>query len=171
MLTKSKKADHMSTQLHLPKAILFDMDDTILTYSLNTEHSWQVVCNSFVSRLNNIQPEIVISAIRATATVYWSDPEQHRTGRLNLDLTRQEIIATALRQLDLHDPSLARDIALAYANHRDEAIVPFPGAIDTLQTLREQGVRLALLTNGNAQIQRRRVEKHRLVSLFDCILI
>ena len=31
----------------LPKAILFDMDDTILAYSHNTDHSWQVVCSRF----------------------------------------------------------------------------------------------------------------------------
>ena len=32
-------------------------------------------------------------------------------------------------------------------------------------------MQLALLTNGSAEIQRRRIEKHQLVSLFDYILI
>ena len=54
-------------------------------------------------------------------------------------------------------------MALAYAVQREEAIEPFPGAIDTLHTFRERGVQLALLTNGSAEIQRRRVEKHQLL--------
>src|SRR5436309_15959214 len=87
----------------LPKAILFDMDDTILAYSHNTDHSWQVICNSFASRIENIKPEVIFSAIKASAVSYWSDPERHRKGRLHLDLARQEIVAGALRQLDRED--------------------------------------------------------------------
>src|SRR2546421_1165562 len=156
---------------HFPKAILFDMDDTILAYSHNTDHSWQVICDSFASRIENIKSEVIFSAIKASAVSYWSDPERHRKGRLHLDLARQEIVAEALLQLDREDSALAYDIALAYAVQREEAIVPFPGAIDTLRKLRESGVRLALLTNGSAEVQRRRIEKHQLVSLFHYILV
>lgn len=155
----------------LPKAILFDMDDTILAYSHNTDHSWQVVCNDFADRVGNLKSDTLIRAIKGSAASYWSDPEQHRTGRLNLDVARQQIVATALRQLDVDDSSLAHDMALAYAVQREEAIEPFPGAIDTLRILRDRGVQLALLTNGSAEIQRRRIERHQLVSLFDYILI
>lgn len=161
----------MSHDQLVTKAILFDMDDTILAYSHNTDHSWQVVCSRFASRVGNLKPEVLVNAIKENAALYWSDPEQHRTGRLNLDVARRQIVAAALRQLDVDDPSLAHDMALAYAVHREESIEPFPGALDTLHTLRERGVQLALLTNGSAGTQRRRVEKHQLVSLFDYILI
>src|SRR5215469_9820638 len=155
----------------LPRAILFDMDDTILAYSHNADHSWKAVINSFASKVEDVKPEALLKAIKASAAAYWSDPEKHRLGRLNLDATRQQIVASALRQLDVNDVSLARDMALAYAVEREESISPFPGAIDTLRTLRECGVQLALLTNGSAEIQRRRIEKHQLVSFFDYILI
>ena len=69
----------------LPKAILFDMDDTILAYSHNTDHSWQVVCSRFASRVGNLKPEVLVNAIKANAALYWSDPEQHRIGLFNLD--------------------------------------------------------------------------------------
>lgn len=147
------------------------MDDTILAYSNNSDHSWQVVITCFVGRVGNIKPEALHKAIKESAAAYWSDPERHRLGRLNLDATRQQIVASALRQLDINDVSLAQDMALAYAVQREESIAPFPGAIDTLRTLRERDVRLALLTNGSADIQRRRIEKHQLASLFDYILI
>jgi putative hydrolase of the HAD superfamily len=155
----------------LPRAILFDMDDTILAYSNNSDHSWHTVIASYAGRVGNIKPEALHKAVKENAAAYWSDPEKHRLGRLNLDATRQQIVASALRQLDINDASLAHDIALAYAVQREESIMPFPGAIDTLRTLRERGVQLALLTNGGAEVQRRRIEKHQLVSLFDFILI
>ena len=83
----------------LPKAILFDMDDTILAYSHNTDHSWQMVCSRFASRIGNVKLEILVNAIKANAASYWSDSDQHRTGRLHLDGARQQIVARALRQL------------------------------------------------------------------------
>jgi len=65
-----------------------------------------VVCNRFGSRIENIKPEVLLSAIKASAALYWSDPERHRKGRLHLDLARQEIGAVALRQLEREDSAL-----------------------------------------------------------------
>jgi len=155
----------------LPKAILFDMDDTILAYSQNIDHSWRAVGERFAERFPALSPETVVKAIKASSSEYWSDGERHRVGRLNMDITRQKIVARALAGLGIDDSSLALEMALAYAVHREDAIIPFPGALETLQELRKRDVRLALLTNGSATIQRRRIEKHALSSYFDLILI
>lgn len=45
----------------LPKAILFDMDDTILAYSAKTDESWQVVCDHFAGRLADVNSLITFS--------------------------------------------------------------------------------------------------------------
>lgn len=156
---------------HLPKAILFDMDDTILAYSQDTELSWRMVCEMYAGSVDGIHPETLRKAIRQGAAQYWSDSERHRTGRLQLDVTRQEIVIDVLLQLGIDKPALGREIAMAYSVHREECIQPFPGAIDTLRALQEGGVRLALLTNGNAAMQRGKIEKHQLAPFFDCILI
>jgi putative hydrolase of the HAD superfamily len=49
--------------------------------------------------------------------------------------------------------------------------VPYPSAIDTLDALRARGVRMALLTNGEAKNQRRSVVQHKLEQYFDCVVI
>jgi putative hydrolase of the HAD superfamily len=54
---------------------------------------------------------------------------------------------------------------------REDALQPFPGAIEALRHLRGQGVRLALITNGNADAQRRKIDRFDLSPLFDSILI
>jgi len=47
----------------------------------------------------------------------------------------------------------------------------FPGVIVALGKLRERGVRLGLVTNGDRRQQRRKVEHYGLTSFFDVILI
>lgn len=147
------------------------MDDTILAYSQNANRSWRAVGERFAERLSGLSPETVINAIKASSSEYWGDAERHRVGRLNMDRTRQKIVADALAGLGIDDQTLALEMALAYAVHREDAITPFPGALETLQKLRNRDVRLALLTNGSANIQRGRIEKHGLVAYFDYILI
>ena len=62
-------------------------------------------------------------------------------------------------------------MANAYALEREGTIQPFPGAIEALRHLRSQGVRLALITSGNAGVQRQKIDRFGLAPLFDCILI
>lgn len=156
---------------NLPPAILLDMDDTILSDSTSAEECWQSVCNAHASCVDGLRSSTLREAIRAEATWYWSDRDRHRVGRLDLDAARREIVAAALRRLGVDDGELAGAIALDYGQLRDASIEPFPGAIATLRALRERNVRLALLTNGNAVMQRRKIEKHGLAEFFDCILI
>ena len=54
---------------------------------------------------------------------------------------------------------------------RDERTALFPGAVETLKWLRESGCRLALLTNGAAEIQRQKIVRFQLEPLFDLILV
>ena len=48
---------------------------------------------------------------------------------------------------------------------------PFPGAIDTLKHFRRNNIPLALVTNGAAEIQRRKIRRFDLEPLFDFIVI
>lgn len=53
---------------------------------------------------------------------------------------------------------------------KEEYLEPVPHALDTLRSLRARKKRLGLLTNGNATYQRRKIGRHHLAPLFDCIL-
>jgi len=155
----------------LPQAILLDLDDTILSFDAGAEGCWRDICARFAPRLVGCEPADLLAAIRASRGWFWSDPERHRCGRLKLEAARCEIVTVALLQLGVAAPALADEIARSYAAEREASIQPFPGAIETLRTVRERGVRLALITNGRAEDQRRKMETHGLNSLFDCVLI
>ena len=58
-----------------------------------------------------------------------------------------------------------------YTAIRDEAVRPFPGAIDTLRRLKEAGIRLGLITNGGTEMQRGKIERFDLGGFFEHIQI
>ena len=131
---------------HLPRAILFDLDDTLLMDSASTEDCWRSACQRCCPPTESIEPEALLTAIQTERGWFWSDPERHRKGRLDLEAARHAIVAGALRQLGIEQPKLASAIVQAFAELRDKAIQPFPDSLATLRFLRQRGVRRALLT-------------------------
>jgi putative hydrolase of the HAD superfamily len=155
----------------LPKAILLDLDDTILAFSGGAVPCWHRICQKFAPQVDGLLPEEFLRAIMESRAWFWGDPKRHRRGRLNLDQARREIVAEAFARLNVDAPVLANDVAGSYTLEREETVRPFPGAIETLRYLRDQGVRLALITSGSAEAQQRKIDRFGLAPLFDCILI
>jgi len=154
----------------LPAAVLLDLDDTILAYG-DPKGCWRTVCSGFVSQVGVSSVDELLAAIDEAREWYWGDLERHRQGRLDLLITRRKIVAKAFSRLGIDAPDVARDLADAYAEMREGGARPFPGAIDTLQHFRNQGVRLGLVTNGGSEMQRGKLERFRLEPYFDCVLI
>ncbi|SFM14316.1 putative hydrolase of the HAD superfamily [Paenibacillus sp. 1_12] len=157
-------------EARLPKAILLDMDDTIISYDhgVDTDQCWRDACGHLSEQMDI---EHVIAAIKARAKWHWSDPERHRIGRMDLRKARSEIIAAALEQFELTNSANTDQIASTYGELRDKAIQPFIGAIETVQRLKAMGIKLALLTNGNTEPQWNKINKFGLAPLFDIILV
>ena len=154
----------------LPRTMLFDMDDTILASETLAERIWEAVCANFGPMVDGLDAHDLHTAIRGYRRWYWKDPERHRRGRLNPDVVRLMAIG-GLRRLGMTAPSLAKEMAEEYCARRNEAVAPFPGALDTLGGLRDRGVRMGLITNGHAVRQRTKIVKHRLDSFFECIVV
>ena len=115
--------------------------------------------------------QTVLAEILRLRDWFWSDPERHRVGRLDLRAARRQIAEMAVTNVGCDDRTLAARIAERYDSCRDTRTALFPGAVDVLTWLRGSGCRLALLTNGAADAQREKIERFRLEPLFDLILI
>lgn len=155
----------------LPKGILFDLDDTIIAFSACAEPTWRRVCAHGVRRLPGVSSEQLYDAIRVVRRSFWDDPERHRLGRLDLDRTRRRNVERALGDLGVPDVAVAHEIADAFSSQREEAIEVFPGARDALAYFAAHGVRLALVTNGESDKQRAKIERYGLAPFFHAILI
>jgi putative hydrolase of the HAD superfamily len=155
----------------VPKAIIFDLDDTIISYDSVTEQVWENVCRRCAVGVDGLTPESLLKAIGQAREWYWADPERHRLGRLHLLEARRDVVKLALFNLGIDSSELAKKIADSFSIERDEASFLFPGAIDTLTHLGKKGLRLALITNGASEMQRAKLLRFGLEPFFDSILV
>ena len=147
------------------------MDDTIITWGTSYDVVWEALCRRYAPEADNLEAARLLGSINHVREWYWSDPGRHRTGRINLLETRREIVRLAFSRLNVDAPSLADKIADAYSADREETASLVPDAIATLEYLRGRGIRLALITNGGAEMQRAKIQRFGLEPFFDSILI
>ena len=154
-----------------PKAILLDLDDTIIAWDAVAEQSWNNVCLSVASETAGLEGKKLFNAVRETIDWYWGDPVRHQKGRLNLKDARREVVEIALKSLGVNIPFLANKIADSYSVEREKAAFLVPDAVNTLKYFKNCGIKLALASNGSPEFQRAKIERFGLTPFFDCILI
>ncbi|MFC1909083.1 HAD family hydrolase, partial [Chloroflexota bacterium] len=148
-----------------------DLDDTIVTDDAVSEKTWRAVCRRFAPSMENTSPDTLYEIIRNVAKQFWKDQENHRKGRLSLAATRRKLVRLAIREIGFSDDRLADRIADTYTVEKELTVAPIPGAIEALRLLKAGDIRLALVTNGGSDVQRRKIAKFGLDSFFDFILI
>ncbi len=159
----------------LPRAILFDLDDTILRAYVGAERVWACVAQELAESLAPFDPERVVASIGAVAQEFWADPERHRYWRQRLAESRREVVRRAFAALASEGRSVPDAVAVRLADRftarRDEEMRLYPDAWDTLDALRRRGVALGLVTNGAAETQRPKLARFDLERRFDHIQI
>ncbi|MDO4357854.1 MAG: HAD family hydrolase [Clostridia bacterium] len=155
-----------------PKAIFFDLDDTLIASDPVAPIAWE---RSYVAFVNRYAPAFSVDALhearlRADAE-FWSDPERNEWGRAHIDEARRRILRASLASLYFSDASAADAIADQFARLLTEMIHLLPGARDALASLRRLGLRLALVTNGDSRIQRAKIAQFDLDGYFEAIFI
>jgi putative hydrolase of the HAD superfamily len=149
------------------RALLLDLDDTLLDYSGGVEECWAAACAAAAPAVP--QPTL-LAALADTRRWFWSDPARHRSERVNMLRAWMRIASHALERCGA-DPALGPVIAEAFAARRRSVMALFPDALDVLRALRAAGLPLALVTNGDAREQRFKIERHALAAYFDAIVI
>jgi putative hydrolase of the HAD superfamily len=154
-----------------PTAIFFDMDGTLLDWQTGMEESWRAACEAGCPDLPGISTEALLEAVGHKRRWFWEHPVHRVEGRMDLDRATRIIVTEALAALGRDLPEVAARIAADYRARRYECMALYPGALDTLAHYRVRGVRMALITNGNARTQRDSVERFGLGKYFDCVII
>lgn len=152
------------------KALLVDLDDTLLDYSGGVEESWAEACAEAACPAG-FELDAVVPALQKARRWFWDDPERHSRERVDMQGAWTKIAARALETLDRPDPALAAAIAEAFAARRWKRMALFPGAVAALDQLRQQGTRLALVTNGDRRHQRRKIDDNGIGRFFEVVVI
>lgn len=158
----------------LPRAILFDLDETLLSFGRRPDLLIELAAQ-FADRFAPVTAAQAGAALEAAFLAYWADAARHKAGRLRLAQSRQEIVEDAFAVLRHWAPALtpdfARDFGTRFHTYREEQVRFFPGAVETVETLKARGVRLALVTNGTSLMQRAKLERFDLARLFEHVQI
>jgi putative hydrolase of the HAD superfamily len=152
------------------KSLLLDLDDTLLDYSGGVDECWTAACTTGCAT-GDADLVTLIPAVAASRRWFWDDPTRHRRERVNMLGAWTKIVEHALATLGGPDPALAAAIATEFARRRRERMQLFPDSLACLAAWRANGVRLGLVTNGDASQQRDKITRHALAGYFDVIVI
>lgn len=162
-----------------PRAILFDLDDTLLDAYADPAGAWARLLARFD---HGLEPEIaarIPATIVEVARPYWADAQWAARWRVDLRAARRLVLRETFERLEIADRTmaesaahrLAEDLADAFFELRKSEYRLFPDALPVLRALRAEGLKLALITNGGADIQRHKVERFELERYFDHVQI
>ena len=164
----------MAVTIELPRAMLIDMDDTILSAYGRPEIAWNHITAEFAGELAPVLPGEAATAVLSFARNFWATAEP--AWRLKLEEARRVAVRGGFAALaaDGHPrlpDELANRIADRFSAYREEEMFVFPGAHEAIDELKALGVKLALVTNGAADTQRAKVERFALAHRFDHVQI
>lgn len=160
----------------LPKAILFDLDDTLISAYGRPRDAWETIIPEFAEDLQPLATRTVVDAVMEASEAFWMGPDtDHKKWRLQLSAARREIVKRTFNALPDFPRKMETDlinrIADRFSAFREEELEEFPGALETIDKLKDMGLKLALITNGAAETQRPKVERFGLEHRFDHIQI
>ena len=159
-----------------PRAILFDLDGTLLAEGQRLEILRQVA-DEFAEHFDGLENSHVVDHVESQYKEFWSDGERHKEWRQRpLVESRRHIAARAFAKLRAAgaahmDEPLAHAFGERFHHLRQSGVACFPDATETLAEFRRRGVAMALVTNGAAEAQRGKIARWELGGYFDHIQI
>ncbi len=137
--------------------VLFDLDDTLCEYRQTVADVLEIA-----------HEDVGIEPLFEPAE-YVARYDEFAENADSSEQLRQECFSTLAAEHD-RDPALGRAVAAAYSRERDQTDVrPFPGAIETLETLSDSHS-LGLITNGVPDAQRPKLDTLDINAYFDIVL-
>ena len=159
----------------LPKAIFFDLDDTLLNDSKAADLGWHKACKTFSENMGLFRGEDLFLRINTIRKRYWSDAKRNLSGdegRINYHHARMMITRSALSELGYnYTEKIVEGIVDIFSEVKLECIGFFPDTEVIIRELQKRTIKLALLTNGDGSEQRAKIEKFGMMKLFNPCLV
>jgi putative hydrolase of the HAD superfamily len=159
----------------LPQAILFDLDDTLLEDDRVAEIAWEKTAAIIALETGLFRTDDFFAQINYHRQHSWSAAKRtsfETLGKVDYFHTRTIIVKKALDESGCrYQDNSVIDIVRTFAAMKLELTVFVPDAENTLQELADRGVACILVCNGEADEQRKKIEKLKLGRFFNTCLI
>ncbi|MDO9334362.1 MAG: HAD family hydrolase [Dehalococcoidales bacterium] len=155
----------------LPKAILLDLDDTILVEEKAGDIAWERICELSARETGLYSGKVFNGIVSDIRHRFWDDPQKRATLVKDIYQARMTIVRQALSELNCDNKQLADSIVRRYTALKMEVTDFVPDAEATIKYLKSKGIKLAVLTNGEGKEQRARIDKFGLSNLIHACLI
>jgi len=177
------------------RAILVDLDDTLLVEKKSADEAFLAAARYLAERYAGIDAEDFAETARQTARRVWgempskpycreigissreglwaefSDLNPHQSMLKSLkEQYRLTAWGNSLMEYGIDDPVLAGELSRVFIAERRDRHVLFPDSVPFLEDVRGM-YRLALVTNGTPDVQRRKIDGSGLAGYFDHIVV
>jgi putative hydrolase of the HAD superfamily len=150
--------------------VLFDLDDTLVAYSDGGARAWERLCREYAPHCG-VDAGRLWAVIRKHSIGFWGDPVRHRRERVDMCGARRKILSLTLDELGCQREGLAEEMAEHRTRLAVEMVDLFPGALATVQRLKQAGVKLGMVTNGTASEQWAKIDRFGLREMFDAVVV
>jgi putative hydrolase of the HAD superfamily len=159
----------------LPQAVLFDLDDTLLEDDKAAENAWEKTAVVFALKTRLFSKDEFAARVNYIRKHSWSDARKtslDTKGKIDFFHTRTIIVKKALDELGCnYEDRTINEIVRTFADIKLELAKYVEGAENTLHELSKRGIKLALLTNGEADEQRKKIKKLGVEKFFSVCLV
>jgi putative hydrolase of the HAD superfamily len=140
-----------------PKAILFDLDDTLLDRARTFEKYFDAFASRYGERMNACDPATLRRCILDADGVGYRP--------------RPEMAQYLIDRLPWRDQPSVEDLVASYRADFLACAHLSEGSHELLDHLRERSIKTGVITNGETEVQRRKIERLGLTNRMDTIVI
>ena len=155
----------------VPALVLFDLDGTVVDGS-GLPDAMQATCAALAAGLPGVTAGALVAANDAVWKRIWPDVEDDYMlgGRRGADVSREAWRLT-LADCGVQDPAALERAEREWEREERASLRLFPDAQPTLAALEAAGVRIGMVTNGAATVQRDKLDAMGLTGRFDPLVV
>jgi len=132
-------------------AILFDLDDTLYDEMQFVKGGFKTV-SSYISKNNNIEPRVVYQMLLDVL-------KEHGRGK-TFDIALKKLV---------YNKKFIPKLVEVYRTHKPNIFL-YPEVSSVLSILKKQRYKLGIITDGDVEVQRNKVEALKIKDFFDCMI-
>lgn len=149
------------------KHLFFDLDRTLWDFERNSETALRLLYEDLKLADHLSSFEAFHKTYKKVNAKLW---QSYGTGKLSKEVLRVKRFEDTLKSFQVDHPELANELSDGYIAISPHQTNVFPGTHETLETLKNDGYEMHIITNGFKEVQHIKLKNSKLIEYFDIIV-